>query len=618
MTRPATLRLVVLLALALGAGCVARTPPTSVAPVVGPAVEPKEVAQVPHVRFTDVTEQAGIRFKHTNGSFGQKLLPETMGAGVAFLDYDRDGKQDILFVNSCYWPGHEDRSHPAPTHALYRNKGDGTFEDVTVAAGLAVTMYGMGVAVGDYDNDGWPDVFLAGVGGNRLLHNEKGRFADVTSGAGVGGPGGWPAGGRAFLDHKEPIPFSTSATFLDYDRDGRLDLFVCNYITWSPFIDLAQKFTLVGIGRAFGPPKAFEGDVCLLYRNKGDGGFEDVSAKAGVQVVEREGVGPGARQRKVGKSLGVVVCDPDEDGWPDVLVANDTVRNFFFHNVAGPDGGRAFEEIGIRSGVAYAEGTARGAMGIDVGEYRPGRVAVLIANFADEPNTFLRLDNKDKLYFSNTASAEGLEGPSRTPLKFGAFFFDYDLDGRLDLLTCNGHLEPDITKVQPSQHHAQPVQLFWNTGAERQRAYTPVTPEQAGSDLFKPLVGRGGAFADIDGDGDLDVVVTANGGAARLLRNDGGTKHRWIRFVLEGDGKRSNASAIGAKVTVKAGGRELRREVTGARGYLSQSELPLTFGLGTADKVDEVTIRWPGTDKDKVQVIKNPAVDQTHTIRQAE
>jgi hypothetical protein len=570
------------------------------APEIGPAIQRTATAsRIPGVRFTDVTKQAGITFRHTNGATDKKLLPETMGSGVAFIDYDGDGRQDILFVNSCYWPG-QGSGKPKPTLTLYRNKGDGTFEDVTAAAGLAVTMFGMGVTVGDYDNDGWPDLFVTGVGGNRLFHNVKGRFADVTREAGVGGPGNWPLS-QDFEHWQPPVNFSASAAFLDYDGDGRLDLFVCNYVVWSPEIDLRQGFSLEGVGRAYGPPKAFEGSHCFLYRNLGGGRFEDATAKAGIPVSDQLG-------RLLGKSLGVVACDVDEDGWPDIVVANDTVRNFFFHNKK--DG--TFEEIGERSGVAYAEGSARGAMGIDFGECRSGKCALLITNFSTEPNTFLRLENQQKLFFADAAVAERIAGPSRLPLKFGAFFFDYDLDGRNDVLTCNGHLEPEIAKVQVSQSYKQPVQLYWNTG----KGFEPVTADQCGPDLFVPLVGRGCAYADIDGDGDLDVVLTENGGPARLLRNEGGTGNHWVRLVLEGDGQRSNRSAIGARVILEAGGVTQRRHVTSARGYLSQSELPVTFGLGKTDRVDRVTIHWPGKDAGPPTVLKDVAVDRVHTIKQ--
>jgi hypothetical protein len=594
-------------------GCNQAADATDTPPVLEPVLPPPvSDLPIPSLHFSDWTARAGINFRHTNGSFGKKLLPETMGSGVAFLDYDGDGRQDILFVNSCYWPGFEGKDRP--TLKLYRNKGNGKFEDVTAAAGLAVTFYGMGVTVGDYDNDGWPDVFITGVGGNHLFHSVpdgKGgrRFDDVTASAGVRGADPWPSvGGEDFLHSRTPVSFPSSAAFLDYDGDGRLDLFVCNYVNWSPDSDLGQPFQLVGGGRAFGPPLAFEGSQCTLYRNLGNGRFENVSQKAGIQIFEKEGIGEQARNRSVCKALGVLVADLDGDGWPDIIVANDTVRNFLFHN----KGDGTFEEIGLLSGVGLAEGKARGAMGIDGALYRPGHFGVVLANFAEEPCTFLHLDKPRQLLFSDFALSEGLGGNSRLPLKFGIFFFDYDLDGRLDLLSCNGHLEPEIGQVK-AQTYAQRVLLYWNCGASP--TFVPVTEAQAGRDLFEPLVGRGCAFADIDGSGYPSVVLTANGGAARLLHNDGGTGNNWIRLVLEGDGVHSNKSAIGARVTLKAGDLVQVRQVASGRGYLSQSELPITFGLGKAKGIDSITIDWPGKNAGR-QVLHNLAVNQVHHVKQ--
>jgi hypothetical protein len=536
----------------------------------------------PDVRFTDVTDAAGLRFRHVSGAAGRKLLPETMGAGVAVLDYDRDGRPDLFFVNSRPWPGVPgDR----PTQALYRNRGDGTFEDVTAAAGLDLVLYGMGATVGDFDADDWPDLFVTALGGSRLYRNLGGkRFEDAT--AQVGLPVGSLPDVSADEFHRwdRPIPWPSSTTFLDYDGDGRLDLFVCSYVTWSPAHDLGVNAVLPGGRRAYVPPTQFPGAQCLLYRNLGSR-FEDVSATAGVQVSDP--VGRGNAPEPIGKALGVVACDPDADGWPDLMVANDTVRNFFFHNLPSSGGGRRFAEVGLTANVAYAEGRPRGGMGIDAAEVRPGQPAAVIANFTNEPNTLLTLASGSPLLFRDTAAAEGLAGPSRGPMKFGALFLDYDLDGRNDLLTCNGHLEPDIATSQPLQSHPQPAQLYWNTGRDGQ-LFEPVSEASAGPDLFRPLVGRGCAYLDYDGDGDLDVVLTENNGRARLLRNDNRTGNTWLRLDVGG--------AIGAEVTVEAGGVTRRWHVAGARGYLSQSELAVTVGLGRATKADKVTVRWPGRD----------------------
>jgi hypothetical protein len=590
----------------LTAGCNSQEEDKKADPALKGPRQRKRTVVLPKVRFTDITKQAGIRFRHTNGAFGKKLLPETMGSGVAFLDYDHSGRQSILFVNSCYWPGYEEKG-PRPTLALYRNKGDGTFEDVTTKVGLDLTMYGMGVTVGDYDNDGYDDIFITALGGNHLFKNVpdgKGgrKFVDVTAKSGDLARGsGWLTSGD-FLDRENPVDFPSSAAFLDYDNDGKLDLFVCYYVTWSPKLDLTQNSNVEGIGRAYGPPRFFEGSYCRLFHNKGDGTFEDVSEQAGIKV-------QGELRKPAGKSLGISVRDVDGDGWPDIVVANDTVRNFFFHN----KGDGTFEERGQETGVAYAEGQARGAMGVDWAEIRPGLPAFAIANFADEPTTLLRLDDPHRLLFADVALIEGLYGPSRNTLRFGLFFFDFDLDGREDLLTANGHLEPEIQKVQPGQSYRQPVQLFWNSG--KQPCFELMSARECGPDLFKPMVGRGCAFADIDGNGTLDVVLTENGGPARLLRNEGGTGNNWIRLILKGDGKRCNTSAIGARVTLVAGGQVQHREVTSARGYLSQSELPLTFGLGKAKEVERVEILWPGRPS-RPQVLTGLAANQVYPIRQ--
>ena len=572
------------------AGC-DRTPKPTKVEAVAP-VRPKEVKPevLPDVKFVEVTKEAGIHFVHVNGAAGEKLLPETMGAGVAFFDYDRDGDPDLFFVNSSAWPGQRG-SKPVATQALYRNDGKGHFEDASKEAGLDKTFYGQGVAVGDYDNDGDLDLYVTAMNGGHLFRNDgKGHFEDVTESANARGPNGW----------------LTGASFLDIDNDGDLDLFIANYITWTPEIDKVQGFQLTGLGRAYGPPTSFNGSFCALLRNDG-GHFTDISEVSGVQVRTPDLKVP------VAKSLGVAPYDIDGDGLVDIAVANDTVQNFLFHN----KGGGKFEEIAIMSGTAFDQsGLPRGGMGIDWAPFlNDERLGLAVGNFANEMTALYVCDHPSPttIQFSDLANLYGLGAPTQPPLKFGLFFFDYDLDGRLDLLSANGHLEPEISKVQASETYEQPIQLFWNSGKPGRSLFLQVKPENAGPDLFKPIVGRGSAYADIDGDGDLDVIVTVNNGAPRLFRNDGGNKNHWVRLVLAGDGKGSNRDAIGAKVAIKVGGMTCQRQLFASKSYLSSVELPMTFGLGEHDQADEVTITWPSS---KVEKIKNLKANRVYRIEE--
>jgi len=532
----------------------------------------------PVVRFTDISKEAGIDFVHYSGAYGDKLLPETMGGGAAFFDYDNDGDQDLLFINSANW-AHKAVPSPTPTMKLYGNDGRGHFDDVTVSAGLSESFYGMGAAVADYDADGWTDVFITAVGSNHLYRNRNGTFQEDTARAGVSG---------------KAESWSSSAGFFDYDNDGDLDLFVANYVQWSKEIDLQVDFRLAGVGRAYGPPQEYAGSFSYLYRNNGDGTFDDVSESSGIQIRNP------ATGVPVGKALALAPMDVDQDGWLDLFIANDTVRNFFFHN----NGDGTFEETGEMFGLAYGpDGNATGAMGVDGGYYRNDRrVGFMIGNFANEM-TSVYVSQDDPSLFVDDAIGEGIGAPSRRALTFGLFLFDYDLDGRLDMLQTNGHIEDQINRVDPSQTYGQAAQLFWNGGPGRNK-FVPVALQTVG-DLNRKIVGRAAAYADIDEDGDLDVALTQTGGPPLVLRNDQDLGHHWLRVRLTGRSPGDNV--IGSWIELTAGGFTQRRQMMPTRSYLSQVELPVTFGLGTADRIDELKVIWPdGTE----QAVLDVAVDQ--------
>ncbi len=560
--------------------------PVKVTKVSAPeAAATNALARVPAVRFADVTAASGINFQHQTGAYGDKLLPETMGSGVAFTDLDGDGAPELLFVNSTHWPGKRPADAPPATAALFRNQGKGTFSNATAGSGLDVPLYGMGVTTGDYDNDGKTDVFLSTVGGGRLFHNEGGlKFREVTAVSGVGG---------------DPKDWSTASAFLDFDNDGDLDLFVGNYVRWSPEIDREVGYTLVGVGRAYGPPMNFQGAFPHLYRNEGNGRFTDVSAAAGVQVKNSSTGVP------LAKTLGVAPFDYNGDGWMDLIVANDTTQNLLFENQKNG----TFKEVGALTGIAFdSYGNTRGAMGVDTARFTAdGKAAVGIGNFANEMTAFYVAQGDGSL-FTDDAISWGIGPASRLLLKFGFFFFDYDLDGRLDVLTSNGHLEEEITQVQASQSYRQPAQLFWNAG---DAGFLSVTPQQSGADLFRPTVGRGSAFADMDGDGDLDAVITEVGGRPMLLRNDQSLGHHFVRLKLIG--AKSNRDAIGAWVKLTAGGQSQWRQVMPTKSYLSASELEVTFGLGKAATVDSVEVTWPSGQR---QALPSVAIDRLAVVQE--
>jgi hypothetical protein len=518
------------------------------------------------VTFTDVTAQAGIKFVHNSGRAGQKFLPETVGSGVAWIDADGDGWPDILLINSKDWTPRGRKSLPA----LYRNNRDGTFTNITAGSGLDVEMYGMGVAIGDYDNDGRDDVYIAALEGDHLFHNEgHGKFRDVTKASGI-----------------DNANFGTSAAWVDYDRDGKLDLFVANYVQWTAKGDL--WCSLDGATKSYCTPESYKGTSSKLYHNLGNGRFEDVSKKAGI-------ADPNS------KSLGIAVLDYNGDGWPDLFVSNDTQPNKLYRN----NRNGTFTEEGMAAGVAFGEdGMARGAMGVDAADYdRSGRPALLVGNFS---NQMLGLyHNEGTGLFVDEAPSSTVGRASLLTLTFGAFFFDYDLDGYPDIFAANGHIEEEIGRVQPKVQYREPPLLFHNLGKGQ---FENVTARM-GTAFNRPVVARGAAYADYDHDGDLDIVVTTNDGPAYLFRNDGGNRNHWISMRLVG--RKSNRDGIGAVVRVMSKSGKQWNMVHSGSSYCSQSDLALTFGLGSDAAVDAIEIDWPSGAK---QALGGVAANQFLTI----
>jgi enediyne biosynthesis protein E4 len=523
------------------------------------------------IQFRDVSQSAGIHFAHNNGAFGKKFLPETMGPGVAFIDYDNDGWPDIFLVNGMDWPGHAQK-HSTPK--LYHNNPDGTFTDVTHKAGLDVEMFGMGVAVGDYDNDGYDDLFVTAYGQNHLFHNNNdGTFTDVTKGAGLLGP-------------KE---FSTSAAWVDYDKDGHLDLVVGNYVQWTPETDL--YCTLDGKSKSYCTPESYKGTSVRLWHNRGNGTFEDLTQGAGLGD-------------STSKTLGVAVLDFDNDGWPDLLFSNDTQPNKLYRN----NGNGTFAEKAVVAGIAFSEdGVARAGMGVDAADYdHSGYPSILITNFSNQMLSLYH--NEGKGLFVDEAPRSEIGRASLLTLGFGCFFFDYDLDGWPDVMVANGHIDADIQRVQANVKYAMPPHLFRNIGKGK---FEEVT-KSLGPAFASPRVGRGAAYADINNDGRLDLLLSTNGGSTYLFSNEAqgaAASNQSLRIKLIGT--KSNRDGIGATVKLTAGDQTQSQMLRSGSSYLSASELVLTFGLAHNEKADTVEIRWPSGQIDR---LSNVATGQTMTM----
>jgi hypothetical protein len=545
---------------------VATTPGAAPAEVTNQMSSPSPSPTPPRpsgpIEFTDVTTQAGIHFKHNSGAFGKKYLPETIGNGCAFIDYDNDGWQDILIVNSSAWP---ERKTPRTFPALYHNNQDGTFTDVTRQTGLAVEMYGIGVAAADYDNDGNEDIYITCVGANHLFRNlGSGKFADVTARAGVGDPG-----------------FSTSAAWFDFDNDGKLDLFVANYVDWS--VEKDQLCSLDGKNKSYCTPQSYQGQSPTLYRNRGNGTFENVTQRAGLND-------------PTCKSLGVALLDYNSDGWMDLFVANDTEPNRLYKN----NGNGTFIDEAVTSGVAFSEaGTARAGMGVDAGDYDgSGRQGIVVGNFTNESMALYSNDGAG--LFTDEAPKSGIGKMSAQSLTFAVFFFDYDLDGLLDVFAANGHVSDDISVVQPNVKYAQPPHLFRNKGNKKFEEMTG----KLGRAVQRAIVGRGAAYGDFDNDGDLDLLITSNNGPTRLLRNENANQNDLLRIKMVGT--RANRDGIGARVTLKTAKGKLFNMVKTGSSYCSQSELPLVFGLGAPEEGRTLSLEivWPGGQKDTISDLK--------------
>jgi enediyne biosynthesis protein E4 len=522
------------------------------------------------IHFEDITRAAGIHFVHNNGAFGEKWLPETMGPGVGFIDYNNDGWQDLLFVNGTDWPGH--RVHGATTLALYRNNRNGTFTDVTKQAGLAVSMYGLGVAIGDYDNDGYDDIFVTGYGQSHLFHNNgNGTFTDVTKKAGLWGVN----------------EFSTGAAWVDYDRDGYLDLLVANYVQWSPDKDL--YCTMDGKSKSYCTPESYHGASLRLWHNNGNGTFTDVTKQAGLYDT-------------TSKSLGIAILDANRDGWPDIAVSNDTQPNKLYIN----DRNGTFTEKGVPAGIGFSEdGIARAGMGIDSADFdRSGYPSLVITNFSNQMMALYH--NEKNGLFVDEAPQTAVGRDSLMTLGFGCFFFDYDLDGWLDMYVANGHIDPQIERVSQNVRYAEPPHLFHNLDGHR---FEDVA-SRMGKSFDAPRVARGAAYGDVDNDGTPDFAITTNGGPAAVFLDRGVTNHG-LRIKLVGT--KSNRDGIGTRVILTAANGTQDQTLWSGGSYLSSSELLLTFGLGAQRRAESIELDWPSGQVDHLSSV---AADQTVTVKE--
>ena len=524
----------------------------------------------PRVQFVNVAREAGITFKHENGASKEKLMPETFGAGVAWIDFDNDGLPDLFFSNGA------DLAHgkPSPGNVLYHNLGNGKFEDVTRKAGVAGNgMFATGVTVGDYDNDGFLDIFVTGYNSRQLFHNNgDGTFTDVTAKAGLSG-GGW----------------SSSAAWVDYDRDGYLDLFVARYLEYDIKIAPYCGYKQEGY-RTYCDPQQFDGVPDQLFHNNHDGTFTDVSVKAGIA-------------NRAGKGLGVVVGDIDLDGWPDIFVTNDGVRNFLYRN----KGDGTFQDITYTAGTGFdMNGKAMAGMGTEIADFDgDGLPDIFLTAFSREYNTLYR--NLGKLQFEDVTLKAGLQSGFLT-LAFGTKLFDYDNDGRLDIFCTNGHVTDNVELYDPQLTYKQSDLLYQNIGGGK---FKDVSAESGPAFRIKH-VGRGAAVADFDNDGDLDIVIADCGGQALLYRNDGGNRNHWL--AIKARGRESNRFGLGSKVRVTAGGVTQYREINPSGSYLSTSDMRLYIGLGKEAVVQRLEIEWP---LGKKQVLENVPAGQILNLDEA-